>query len=177
MLVIIGSPPQVDARRTGGLSIPGLGDCAGSLALVKLAVVAILGAVMLVILLLMSKGRVGQLRRLVGARERMAAHARTVPGGEAAPVSPVTFDDVALAVMRKAWHDYNISYVADDGVWVARYIHDGLAPVLPAASPEELTAILADDTSDRRRRGVRQRVALKSPATGYHSRSLRVLPH
>jgi hypothetical protein len=81
----------------------------------------------------------------------MAAYARTVAGGEAALVSPVTFDDVALAVMRRAWNDYKIGYVADDGVWVARYIYDGLAPVLPAASPEELTTILSNDASDRRR--------------------------
>jgi hypothetical protein len=107
--------------------------------------VVILAAV-LGLSLLKSKGHIDELRRPVAVRGRMAAHAGPVARGE------VTFDDVALAVMRKAWHDYDIGYVADDGVWVARYIDDGLAPVLPAASPEELTAMLSNDASDRRRR-------------------------
>jgi hypothetical protein len=113
--------------------------------------VVILAAVVLGIRLVKSKGPGHELRRPVAARERVAAYAGAVSAGEAAPVNPVTFDDVALAVMRKAWNDYKIGYVADDGVWVARYIHDGRAPVLPAVSPEELTAILSNDAADRRR--------------------------
>jgi hypothetical protein len=138
----------------GGLSIPGVGGGVGSLRLVTIAAVVILAAVVLGISLLKSMGRIGELRRPVVVRGRVAAHAGAVAGGRAALVNPVTFDDVALAVMRKAWRDYDIGYVVDDGVWVARYINDGLAPVLPAASPEELTAMLSNDASDRRRRRV-----------------------
>jgi hypothetical protein len=120
--------------------------------LVTLDPVVILAAMALGIMLLKSMGRTGELRRPAAARGHRAAYAGAAARGEAARVSPASFDDVALAVMRRAWHDYKIRYVADDGVWVARYIHDGLAPVLPAASPEELTVILSNDASDRRRR-------------------------
>jgi hypothetical protein len=63
----------------------------------------------------------------------------------------MTFDEVALAVMRKAWPDYTIEFVADVGAWVARYIYDGLSPVMTADSPEALTSLLSDDASHRRR--------------------------
>jgi len=65
----------------------------------------------------------------------------------------MTFDEVALAVMRKAWPDYDIGYTADDGGWVARFRADQLAPIISAESPEELTAKLSADASNRRRRG------------------------
>jgi hypothetical protein len=119
--------------------------------------VVILAAVVLGISLLTSKGRIGELRRPATVRGRVTAHAAAVAGAEPALANPVTFDDVALAVMRKAWHDYDIGYVADDGVWIARHIDDSLAPMLPAASPEELTAMLSNDASDRRREGRQRR--------------------
>jgi hypothetical protein len=63
----------------------------------------------------------------------------------------MTFDDAALAVMRKAWPDYTIEFVADDSAWVAWYVYDGLSPSMRAESPEALTSLLSEDASSRRR--------------------------
>ncbi len=65
----------------------------------------------------------------------------------------MTFDDVALAVLQRAWPAYVIAYVAGDGVWVARFSADQAAPVIAGDSPETLTTLLGDDTSRRRRGG------------------------
>ncbi len=64
------------------------------------------------------------------------------------------FDEVALAVMRKAWPDYTIGFEPGAGAWKARYLTDLLAPALTADSPEALTSLLFADASHRRRGGV-----------------------
>ena len=63
------------------------------------------------------------------------------------------FDEVALAVMRKAWPDYSIGFEPEGGAWKAKYRADLLAPALTADSPEQLTSLLFDDASHRRRGG------------------------
>jgi hypothetical protein len=62
----------------------------------------------------------------------------------------MSFDEVALAVMQRAWPRYTIGFEPDDGVWVAHYSADPQAPVIAAASPEALTILLGDDASRRR---------------------------
>jgi hypothetical protein len=62
----------------------------------------------------------------------------------------MSFDEVALAVMQRAWPGYTIGFEPADGVWVAQYSADSLAPVIAAASPEALTTLLGDDASRRR---------------------------
>jgi hypothetical protein len=59
----------------------------------------------------------------------------------------MSFDEVALAVMQRAWPGYTIGFEQDDGVWVAQHSADSLAPVIAAASPEALTTLLGDDAS------------------------------
>jgi hypothetical protein len=85
------------------------------------------------------------------------------------------FDEVALAVMQRAWPHYAIKFGPDDGVWVARYSSDRRAPIIAAASPEALTALLGDDAS-RRRGGVDSGSTEQDPEAGQRSRSARVLP-
>ena len=63
------------------------------------------------------------------------------------------FDDVALAVMRKAWPDYNIGFEPESGTWKATHRVDLRAPAVTADSPEELTLLLFKDASRRRRGG------------------------
>jgi hypothetical protein len=63
------------------------------------------------------------------------------------------FAEVALAVMQRAWPGYTVGFEPDDGVWVAQYSAELRAPIIAAASPEALTALLGDDAS-RRRGGV-----------------------
>jgi hypothetical protein len=63
------------------------------------------------------------------------------------------FDEVALAVMRKAWPDYAIGFEPEGGAWKAKYRADLLAPALSADSPEELTSLLTIDAASRRRGG------------------------
>jgi hypothetical protein len=60
------------------------------------------------------------------------------------------FDEVALAVMQRAWPGYTIGFEPDDGVWVAQYGPDPDAPIIAAGSPEALTTLLGDDASRRR---------------------------
>ncbi len=60
------------------------------------------------------------------------------------------FDEVALAVMQRAWPGYTIGFEPDDGVWVAQYDADLEAPMIAAASPEALTTLLGDDAGRRR---------------------------
>jgi hypothetical protein len=62
----------------------------------------------------------------------------------------MSFDEVALAVMERAWPHYTIGFEPDDGVWVAQYSADLPAPIIAAASPEALTTLLGDDASRRR---------------------------
>ncbi len=62
----------------------------------------------------------------------------------------MSFDEVALAVMQRAWPHYTIGFEPDDGVWVAQYSADLRAPIIAAASPEALTSLLGDDASRRR---------------------------
>jgi hypothetical protein len=64
------------------------------------------------------------------------------------------FDEVALAVLRKAWPDYSIGFEPDRGAWKAKHRADRLAPVMTADSPEALTSLLFADASHRRRGGV-----------------------
>jgi hypothetical protein len=59
-------------------------------------------------------------------------------------------DEVALAVMQRAWPHHTIGFEPDDGVWVAKYSADLRAPIIAAASPAALTTLLADDASRRR---------------------------
>lgn len=65
----------------------------------------------------------------------------------------MSFDEVALAVLRKAWPDYTIGFEPEGGAWKAKYRADLLSPVLTADSPEELTSLLSYDASDRRSGG------------------------
>jgi hypothetical protein len=62
----------------------------------------------------------------------------------------MSFEEVVLAVMQRAWPRYTVGFEPDDGVWVAQYSADLEAPVIAAASPEALTTLLGDDASRRR---------------------------
>jgi hypothetical protein len=62
----------------------------------------------------------------------------------------MSFDEVALAVMRAAWPDYTIGFEPEGGAWKAKYRADLLAPVLSADSPEALTVLLGHDAASRR---------------------------
>ncbi len=64
----------------------------------------------------------------------------------------MSFDEVALAVMQRAWPGYTIGFEPGDGVWVAQYNADPVAPIIAAASPEALTTLLGDDANRRRGR-------------------------
>jgi hypothetical protein len=66
----------------------------------------------------------------------------------------MSYDEVALAFLRKAWPDYTIGFEPGGGAWKAKYRADLHAPVLTADSPEELTSLLSDDAARRRRGGV-----------------------
>jgi hypothetical protein len=62
----------------------------------------------------------------------------------------MSFDEVALAVMQRAWPRYTIGFEPADGVWVAQYGADLRAPIIAATSPEALTTLLGEDASRRR---------------------------